>query len=344
MLPELWDSVRSEVDRRGEFGQFILTGSSVPPDATQFVHSGTGRIARLRMRTMSLFESGESSGRVSLSSVFEGQVFDPVANDIDLEQIAYLLCRGGWPQATMLKGSVALDQAFDYFDAIVNSDIHRVDSTRRSSERARMILRSYARNLSQAVSFATICSDMRANDSSAVSDDTVADYHNALQRLFVIEDMPAWNPNLRSKTAIRTSPTRHFVDPSIGTAALGIGPKDLLSDLESFGLFFEDMAVRDLRVYADAMGGSVSHYRDAKGLECDAVIHLRNGSYGAVEIKLGGETKINEGASNLISLSRKIDTSRMPEPSFLMVLTAVGQFAYRRPDGVLVVPIGCLKD
>ena len=344
VLPELWDSVRSEVDRRGEFGQFILTGSSVPPDAMQFVHSGTGRISRLRMRTMSLYESGESSGKVSLASLFESQDIEPIVNDVDLEQIAYLLCRGGWPQATFLKGSVALDQAFDYYDAIVKSDIHRVDNTRRSTERTRMILRSIARNLSQSVPFTTICSDICANDSSSVNDDTVADYHNALQRLFVVEDMPAWNPNLRSKAAIRTSPTRHFVDPSIGTAALGIVPKDLLSDLESFGLFFEDMAIRDLRVYADAIGGSVSHFRDAKGLECDAVVHLRNGSYGLVEIKLGGETKIAEGAASLFSLSQKIDTTRMREPSFLMVLTAVGKYAYRRQDGVLVVPISCLKD
>lgn len=344
VLPELWDSVRSEVDRRGEFGQFILTGSSVPPDANQFVHSGTGRISRLRMRTMSLYESGESKGTVSLETLFQNQDIEITSNELDLEQIAYLLCRGGWPQATVHKGSIALDQAFDYYDAVVNTDIHRIDSIRRSTERTKMILRSYTRNLAQAVPFTTICKDIQANDSSSISDDTVADYHNALQNMFVIEDIPAWNPNLRSRTAIRTSMTRHFVDPSIGTASLGIGPKELLADLESFGLFFENMAVRDLRIYADALDGNVYHYRDSKGNECDAIVHLRNGDYGLIEIKLGGETKINEGAANLIALSKKIDTTKMHVPSFMMVLTAVGSYAYRRKDGVLVVPIGCLKN
>ena len=246
--------------------------------------------------------------------------------------------------ATFLTGEIALDQAFDYVDSVVERDIQRVDGVKRSPERARLLLRSYARNISQQVSYGTIKADMQSNDSKSLDEDTVADYIKALKKLFVIEDLAAWNPNLRSKSAIRTSDTRHFVDPSIGTASLGLGPNDLMNDLESFGLFFEDLAVRDLRVFAEALDGKLYHYRDSSGLECDTVLHRRNGTYGLIEVKLGGEKLINDGVTALKALADAIDTTRMPKPSFMMVLTAVGQYAYQRPDGVFVVPICCIRD
>lgn len=341
-IPPLWDSIRSSVDKRGEPSQFILTGSSVLPEADQTTHSGTGRIGRLRMRPMSLYESGESNGTVSLRALFDGEAMQPQCNDLDLDGIAYLTCRGGWPAATLLNGDVALDQAIDYLDSVVEYDILRVDGVKRDPQRVRRLMRSYARNIAGQVSYSTFRADMKSNDADTLDEDTVADYIKALKRLFVIEDLEAWNPNLRSKAAIRTADTRHFVDPSIASAALGIGPKDLLNDLETFGLFFESMAVRDLRVYAEALDGQVFHYRDSTGLECDAVLHRRNGTYALIEVKLGGDSKIDEGAKCLKTLADKIDTTRMKQPSFLMVLTAVGKYAYQRPDGVIVVPIGCL--
>ena len=343
-IPELWDTIRSEIDKRGDFSQFILTGSSVPLKAEDSIHSGTGRIGRIKMRPMSLYESGESNGRVSLLSMFEGETFEPQANSLDLQQIAYLACRGGWPQATLLEGDVALDQAFGYVDDVCERDIQRVDGVKRNAGRAKLLLRSYARNISQQVSYGTIKTDMLSNDANTLDEDTVADYVKALKKLFVIEDLESWNPNIRSKSAIRTSDTRHFVDASIGTAALGLGPNDLINDLDSFGLIFEDMAVRDLRVFAEALDGKLYHYRDSSGLECDTVLHRRNGTYGLIEIKLGGEKLINEGADALKTLAATIDTTKMKKPSFMMVLTAVGMYAYQRPDGVFVVPIGCLKD
>lgn len=343
-IPSLWDSIRSEVDKRGMFSQFILTGSSVLPQATETTHSGTGRFARVKMRPMSLFESGESTGSVSLRNLFEGHTFDPQPCQLDLQQIAYLVCRGGWPQATLIDGDIALDQAFDYFDAVTERDIQRVDGVKRSPERARLLMRSYARNISQQVSYGTIKADMLSNDAKTLDEDTVADYIRALKQLFVIEDLEAWNPNIRSKSAIRTSDTRHFVDPSIGTAALGLGPNDLMNDLTSFGLLFEDLAVRDLRVFAEALDGRLYHYRDSSGLECDTVLHRRNGSYALIEIKLGGEKLIEEGVASLNTLANTIDTTRMKEPAFKMVLTAVGSYAYQRKDGIFVVPIGCLRD
>ncbi|MDO4512241.1 MAG: DUF4143 domain-containing protein, partial [Bacteroidales bacterium] len=286
-LPPLWDCIRGEVDRRGEPSQFILTGSSVLPGADATVHSGTGRFAHVKMRTMSLYESGESTGEISLSHLFDGHDFGVVQNALDVEALAYLTCRGGWPWATLVSSRVALDQAFDYFDSVVRSDIQRVDNVNRSPERAKLLLRSYARNVSQQVSVNTFRKDMLANDASTLDENTVMDYIKALKKLYVVEDLAAWNPNIRSKAAIRTSDTRHFVDPSIGIAALGLGPKDLVADLQSFGLFFEDLVVRDLRVYAEALDGALYHYRDSNGLECDAVLHRRNGTYALLEVKLG---------------------------------------------------------
>ena len=343
-LPPIWDSIRSEVDKRGEPSQFILTGSSVLPEADETIHSGTGRYAYVKMRTMSLYESGESNGKVSLMDLFEKKPFKTQTNDLTIDDIAYLTCRGGWPWATLIPKEVSLDQAFDYVDSVVNNDIQRVDGVKRSPERAKLLLRSYARNISQSIPYSTIRKDMLSNDSSTLDEDTVSDYVKALKKLFVIEDLGAWNPNIRSKAAIRTSDTRHFVDPSIGIASLGLGPQDLINDLKTFGFFFEDMAVRDLRVYAEAMDGKLYHYKDSSGLECDIVLHRRNGSYALLEVKLGGENNINEGAANILKLARNIDTDKMHAPSFMAVIVGVGKYAYQREDGVYVLPIGCLKD
>lgn len=343
-IPQLWDIVRSEVDKRQSFGQFVLTGSSVPPEQEEIRHSGTGRIARVSMRPMSLWESGESTGMISLADLFEDKPLEPQSNPLDLEEIAFLICRGGWPQATFLTGDIALDQARDYYEAIYKTDIHRVDQTRRNSNRTRLLLRSYARHQGQAVSLKRLSDDIKENDNMSITYETVSDYVDALKKLFVIEDMPAWNPNLRSKSAIQVSDTRYFTDPSIAAAALYVGPGDLINDLKAMGMFFESMAVRDLRVYADALDGEVFHFRNAEGLECDAVLHRRNGTYGLIEIKLGGAELIDKGAETLCRLSDKINTDKMPKPSFKMVLTAVGEYSYRRPqDDVWVVPIGVLR-
>ena len=345
IAPSLWDSVRFEVDHRGGWGHFILTGSSVPPSANEIFHSGTGRFAKLKMRTMSLFESGDSTGAVSLSDLFDAEK-KPISGSskIDINRLAYLICRGGWPGALDLNETDALAQAFDYYDVVCDSDISRVDDVQRDPQRVRLLLRSYARHQGTMATIGTILKDLKANESSSLSDNTVYDYIKALKKIFVIEDMPAWNPNIRSKTAIRTSDNHYFIDPSIATAALGASPDDLLNDLETMGLMFETLAIRDLRVYTDALDGQVFHYRDKKGLECDAVVHLRNGSYGLIEIKLGGDNLIDDGAKSLVKLAADIDTSRMKSPSFMMVLTGIGDFPYQRDDGVLVVPIGCLKD
>jgi len=339
----IWNAVRYEVDRRGEFGQFILTGSSVPAALDESMHTGTGRIVRMQMRPMSLFESKDSTGQVSLMDLFNKKDISTVDNH-SIDEIAFLICRGGWPAALNHSKKVALKQAFDYYDAVVNDDISRVDRVKRDSERTKRILKSYARNVATQASLETIRSDVISNDVETFDKEALYGYLNALKRIFVIEDSPAWNPNLRSKTAIRTSDTRYFVDPSIAVAALGLGPTDLVNNLELMGLIFENLCVRDLRIYADALDGSVYHYRDKTGLECDAVIHLRNGSYGLVEVKLGGDQSINEGAESLLKLTSKIDTEKMKKPAFLMVLCGVAPFAYKREDGVFVVPITCLKD
>lgn len=344
LAPKLWDAIRFEVDHRGELGQFVLTGSAVPPDTREITHSGTGRFTWLTMRPMSLYESGDSSGEVSLKSLFAQPDEIDGESRLDLERLAFLICRGGWPQAVGMRDEIALDQAVDYYDAVVHSDINRADGVQKNPERVRRLMRSYARNQGSQTPNTVIAQDIASNDEASMDAETVASYLNALRKIFVVEDMPAWNPNLRSKTAIRSSDTRYFVDPSIAAAALGIGPEDLLSDLRTFGFLFETLCVRDLRVFADALGGEVYHYRDKDGLECDAVIHLRNGSYGLTEIKLGGDKSIEEGAKNLKMLREKIDTNKMKSAAFLMVLTGTGGYAYRRPDGVYVVPIGCLKD
>ena len=344
IAPRLWDAVRFAVDRRKLDGQFILTGSAVPSDPRLEKHSGTGRIAQITMRPMSLWESGDSTGTVSLRDLFNGNHDIAGVSEYDINDIAYFICRGGWPRATLQSRNVSLRRAFDYCDAIVNADIHRVDNIERSSLRTKLLMKSYARVQGAQAPLTTIRDDMKNNDSPVLDERTVFSYIEALKKLFVIEDMPAWNPNLRSKTAIRTSDTRYFVDPSIATASLGIGPEALIRDLNTMGLMFETMCIRDLRVYADSLDGSVSHYRDKSGLECDAVILLRDGSYGLVEIKLGGESLVKEGVKNLQTLASKIDTEKMKAPSFLMVLTGTGHYAIRRDDGVLEVPVCCLRN
>lgn len=344
-VPQFWDAIRFEVDHRDSDGQFILTGSAVPADTKDIHHTGTGRYGWLTMRPMSLWESGESSGDISLSSLFHSPETVKGINKLTLPMIALAICRGGWPKSLQKKTEkAALTQATEYYKAITNSDISRVDNIRRDEERAKRIMRSYARHQGTQASIATILADIATNEPENVSDETINAYLSALRKIFVIEDMPAWNPNLRSKTAVRTSETRYYVDPSIGVAALGLGPNDLIEDLNTCGLFFETMCIRDLRVYADALDGTVYHYRDKNGLECDAVVHLRNGSYGLIEIKLGGEKLIEDGAKTLTALSNIIDTTRMKAPAFRMVLTGTGDFAYKRTDGIYVVPIGCLKD
>ncbi|MBE5897891.1 MAG: ATP-binding protein [Lachnospiraceae bacterium] len=343
IAPNIWNAVRYEVDKRGDFGQFILTGSSVPAKLDESMHTGTGRIIRMRMRPMSLFESKDSSGQVSLKDVFDGKEISGTDNHT-IDDIAFLICRGGWPSALERTEKVALRQAFDYYDGVVNDDISRVDDIKRNPERTKRLMKSYSRNIATQAALETIREDVISNDIETFDKETLYSYLSSLIKIFVIEDSPAWNPNLRSKTAIRTSDTRYFVDPSIAVASLGLGPSDLVNNLEYMGLIFENLCVRDLRVYADALDGSVYHYRDKTGLECDAVVHLRNGNYGLIEIKLGGDSLIDEGAKSLIKLANKIDTDKMKTPSFLMVLCGVAPFAYKREDGVLVVPISCLKD
>ena len=344
-VPQFWDAIRFEVDHRREDGQFMLTGSSVPVDKKYIHHSGTGRYGWLTMRPMSLWESGESTGEVCLSELFSAPDNIAGINQLTLPMLAFSICRGGWPKSLQKKTEKsALLQAAEYYKAIVNNDISRADNIQRDAERTKRIMRSYARHQGAQASISTILSDILTNDSAEITDETLTSYLSSLRKIFVIEDMPAWNPNLRSKTAVRTSDTRYYVDPSIGVAALGLGPNDLINDLNTFGLFFETMCIRDLRVYSDAIDGTVYHYRDKNGLECDAVVHLRNGKYGLIEIKLGGQTQIEEAAKTLTKLSNIIDTNRMNAPAFRMILTGVGDYAYKRSDGIYVVPIGCLKN
>lgn len=344
VVPFIWDQVRFEVDHRNENGQFILTGSATPldDDEAPYEHSGIGRIAPMAMRTMSLFESKDGNGTVSLEALFEGD-FAPAESSLTLQDYAYLTCRGGWPRALDLGREEALEQAHVFYEGLVNEDINRVSRRQKNPDRIRRFMRAFARAVSTETSIAKMKADMDANEGESLDDATFATYMLSLERLFVIEDLKAWNPNLRSKTAIRTADTHHFTDPSIACAALGIGPNDLLGDLETFGLLFESMCVRDLRIFAERLKGSVYHYRDKKRREADAVVHLRDGRWAAVEVKLASQESIEEGAQHLRTLADDIDTDRMKAPSFLMVLAAT-EYAYRREDGVYVVPLGCLRD
>ncbi len=338
--PVLWDAVRFDVDQSGEWGQYILTGSAVPREDLLPKHTGTGRIARLRMRTMSLYESLESSGQVSLQALFNGETDVIGESKLTIPDLAQIICRGGWPEAVG-KRSMSEHIARNYVDAVVAADVQRVDGVERNPQRVQQLLRSYARNISTMASLATILADIKAKD-EVFSEPTLYNYLNALRRIFLIEDIPAWRPSLRSKTAIRTSDKRQFVDPSIAAAVLGADANTLLDDFEYFGFLFESLVTRDLRVYAQANDGEVFHYRDKDNLEADLIIRLRNGRWGAVEVKLGSR-EIEEGAQHLLALKQKVNAEHTGEPAFLMIVTG-GEFAYRREDGVLVVPLGCLKD
>lgn len=341
LAPKLWDAVRFAVDQRNDFGQFILTGSAVPFADMSTSHSGTGRIARMTMRPMSLFESEDSNAQVSLRDLFQKAQIRAKA-ELSLTDIAFLICRGGWPSAINRSEKIALRQAIDYLEGVIESDISRADGVSRNPMRVRMLLRSYARMIGTQASITSIREDMVSNDRDSLDKDTISSYISALKLIFVIEELEAWIPNLRSRTAIRTSNTRFFVDPSIASSSLRIGPMDLINDLKTMGFLFESLCIRDLRVYADALEGDVYRYRDANGLECDAVVHLRDGRYGLIEIKLGG-SEIEPAAKNLLKIVDILDITRMKEPSFLMVLTGT-QYAYQREDGVYVVPVGCLRD
>ncbi|PIZ65421.1 MAG: AAA family ATPase, partial [Candidatus Marinimicrobia bacterium CG_4_10_14_0_2_um_filter_48_9] len=335
MAPVLWDAVRFEVDKRGQTGQFILTGSAVPSDNVT-AHTGTGRISRLTLRPMSLFESLESNGALSLRTLFDGNQDVEARSELSIEEIAFALCRGGWPASIKHRGATALRMATDYVEAVINYDVSRVDNVDKNPDRVRLLLRSLARNIATSATYQTIRSDMEATDIS-ISDKTINSYINALRRIFVVEDLPAWSPSLRSKTAIRTSAKRHFVDPSIATAVLRTNPDGLLKDFQYFGFLFESLCTRDMRVYAQKNDGDVFHYRDKSGLESDLIVRLRDGRWAAIEVKLG-KKQIDEAAENLLSLKARIDEDKMGPASFLMVITG-GQYAYRRSDGVLVVPI-----
>jgi hypothetical protein len=344
--PDIWNQVKDDLDFNYEFGKYLLTGSSTPADKTEVHHSGAGRIARVKMRPMTLWESKESKGSVSLRDLFEGGKEFPWDTNADftLEEVAHLLCRGGWPISVVAPREIAIEITKNYWDGLfVFEDCENERFRNKKPEVLKMIVRSYARHISTEAAIATIIADVRQSNERTMDSKTFDDYMEALQDLYLIEDMKAWCPNIRSKTSIRSTPTRHFVDTSLACRALGVAPEDLLHDLESFGLFFEDMAVRDLKVYAESLHGEVMHYRDNAGLECDAVVHLENGQWGAIEIKLGGEALIESGAATLKALKAKIETkSDENAPSFLMVLTAVGG-AYRREDGVYVAPINLLR-
>lgn len=383
LAPELWDAIRFTVDRRATPGQFILTGSAVPANLEKLHHTGTGRFARIRMRPMSLYESGESSGAVSLAKLFQNSAREDVeappnaetapsvrnstsgskilpdllrskssansreprflaSSALTIEDLCQAIIRGGWPQATFLSPADATATARDYFQAVVTQDISRVDEVNRDEARTRRLMRSYARLQGSQAAIATIQADMRAHEAQTMSPDTINNYLEALRRIFVIEDLPAWSPKLRSKTAIRTSDTRYFTDPSIAATALEATGKDLAGDPQTLGFLFETLAVRDLRAYTEALGGALYHYRDKSGLECDTIAHLDDGRYSLIEIKLGGEDAIETAAATLKKLAGLIDTSKMRAPSFLAVLTGVGEFAYQRADGVYVIPIGTL--
>lgn len=343
-IPAIWDEVRNEVDKRNLFGQFIFTGSVQPKDYDDIIHSGEGRFSRVVMYPFSLFESGESSGKFSLKELFEKSinVFE-INNPTTLEDIAHYICRGGWPTSLMVDKEDSLEIADNYLTGIINYKSRDKNNYFHNPKYAELIIRSFARNISTEAAYQTLLADIKSSDNTSMDDETLTNYIEKLENLFVIEDLPAWNPNLRSKTVIRTTPTRHFVDTSIACASLGISPKDLLNDLNTFGLMFEDMVIRELRVYTQGYKGKIYHYRDKDGLECDAVIHMKNGDWAAIEVKLGGEELINDGITSLRKIKNKIDYSRFKAPTFMAVITACGA-AYKTDDGIFVIPITMLKN
>ena len=344
----IWDQVKYEVDKTGEFGQYILTGSVTDkgrndPEYESGRHTGNGRIIRKMMRTMSLYETGDSNGAVSLLELKNGK-FTQAMSKKDINDYAYYICRGGWPVAIGKDRDVALAQARDYYEVVITDDIFSLKDVplRKDEQKARKLMRSYARNVSIAATDATLRDDCASGD-EPFDKDVFAKYLNALRNLYVIEELPAWNPNLRSRTAIRTKDTRHFTDPSIGAAALGITPEGIFKDITTFGLLFESLVVHDLRVYADTIGAHVYKYRDSKRREADAVIQFNDGSWALIEVKLGGEDDIKTASENLIRIADDIDQEKTGKPAFLMVVTK-NKVAYRMENGVYVVPLCCLKN
>jgi len=341
VAPELWNAVRFAVDKRKATGQFILTGSTVPT-RTDDMHTGTGRIARMRMRPMSLFETADSSGEISLKALFDNETGLEGRSDLTIERLAFVINRGGWPAVAQESNEkTALTVASDYLEAISNEDISRVDGIEKNPDRVRRLMRSLSRNISSEARTATLVSDLNANDGS-LSQVTVDAYIDALKRIFVIEDLPAWSVRLRSKTVLRTTAKRHFADPSIATASLRATPKRLLTDFNTFGLLFESLCIRDLRIYADSIDGSVYHYRDKTGFEIDAIVELADGRWGAVEVKMGA-SDIEQAARNLLRLAGIVDPLSQAPPSFLMILTST-EYAFQLDNGVWVVPLGCLRN
>ena len=344
----IWDQVKYEVDKTGEFGQYILTGSVTDKNKTELDdessrHTGNGRIIRKMMRTMSLYETGDSNGTVSLLDLKNGK-FSNAMSKKNINDYAYYICRGGWPVAIGKDRDISLAQARDYCEVVITDDIFSLKDIplKKNEQKARKLMRSYARNVSIAAADTTLLDDCAGSDET-FDKDVFAKYLNALRNLYVIEELPAWNPNLRSQTAIRTKETRHFTDPSIGAAALGITPEGIFKDITTFGLLFESLVVHDLRVYADAIGARVYKYRDSKKREVDAVVQFADGSWALIEVKLGGEEDIRKAAENLIKIADDIDYERTGKPAFLMVVTK-NKVAYRMENGVYVVPLCCLKD
>ena len=344
----IWDHIKYEVDQSGTFGQYILTGSVSDKtrtftDDTTSRHTGNGRIVRKLMRTMSLYESGESNGKVSVSDLQKG-IFKPCSCDKTIYDYAYYICRGGWPMAINQEKDIALQQAIDYYETLVTDDIFSLHDVplRRDEQKARKLMRSYSRNISIAAADETLRDDVLSNDST-FDKDVFSKYLHALRNLYVIEELPAWNPNLRSKTALRTKDTRHFVDPSIAAAPLGLTPESIFKDITTFGLLFESLVIRDLRIYCDSIQAKVYKYRDSKKREADAVIQFRDGSWALIEVKLGGQEDIDLACKNLIKIANDIDIEKTGKPSFLMVVTK-NKIAYRNPDGVYIVPLACLKN
>ncbi len=346
LAPNLWNTVRHSVDEIGKKGQYLLTGSATPNEKeNQNLHSGAGRFAFLNMKTMSLYESGDSNGKISLAEILNGnRKIDGITSDITYERMAFLICRGGWPDIFNIEDEdVSLSIAKNYITAVCESDISRIDGISRNTELARLILRAYARLDSTIESNQTLISDVIANNNN-VTDRTINDYLAILKKLYIIDEIPAWNPNIRSKTAIRSTPKKSLVDPSLATAILGISPKELMLDPNTYGLLFENLVDRDLSVYINAIGGTLSHYRDRYGLECDEVAHFDNGKYCLIETKIGSEKSIDEAEKHLLELEKLIkENGRLRKPEFLMIITNT-KMAYTTKNGVLVVPIGCLKD
>lgn len=351
VVPSLWNAVRYNVDNSDDIGQYILTGSATPVsndnalEDINYLHSGVGRYAIVKMKPFTLYESGESNGKISLKDIFDKKIkIDGIKSSITYDSLAHILCRGGWPASLKLKDEYALDISKNYIDVLCETDISKVDNVSRNPKLARTILRSYARQLSTINSDKTIYDDVKSNYAD-VSDKTIREYINAFERLYIIEEIEAWNPNIRSKTAIRSSNKKSMIDPSLAVAVLGISPKELMLDPNTFGLFFENLVDRDLSVYINSLGGYSQHYRDRYGLECDNVIHLNDGRYGLVETKLGGMENIKEAEKHLLELKYLIDKNeKMRKPEFLMVITGTTEIAYTTNDGILIVPIGCLKD